>query len=233
VLLSNPFPIVLVLCGGESIMQVRYATARWIAILIIIVGVIAAIAGFVSQGGNVLSYDPTQVLVMGIIWVIVGLLLLLWILSPKDEPGVDLSVVNRMEGQIRGFDGRFKDIDARLDAKVGDVDARFGRRFGDYDARLGALEAAPRTFAKPAGPDDLKRIEGIGPKMEQALKAAGIDTFLKLSQANEGQIRNAIEAAGMSFAPSVPTWARQAQYLVDGDEEGFALYQEQLTAGRG
>jgi hypothetical protein len=36
----------------------------------------------------------------------------------------------------------------------------------------------------------------------------------------------------MRFAPSIPTWAKQARYLADGDTEGLTVYQNQLTAGR-
>lgn len=80
--------------------------------------------------------------------------------------------------------------------------------------------------------DDLTRIEGIGPKMRDALLAAGITTFEELEAATEGQLHAAIEAAGMSFAPSIPTWSRQAAYLVWGDEAGFQEYIARLTAGR-
>jgi predicted flap endonuclease-1-like 5' DNA nuclease len=84
----------------------------------------------------------------------------------------------------------------------------------------------------PAQPDDLKIVEGIGPKMEAALNAAGIMTFAQLAASSEDTLRAAIEKAGMRFAPSVPTWARQAQYAAEGDLEGLKAYQESLTAGR-
>lgn len=84
----------------------------------------------------------------------------------------------------------------------------------------------------PSVPDDLKRIEGIGPKMANALAAAGIDTFAKLSQSSEETIRAAIDAAGMRFAPSVPTWPRQAAYAAQGDWDGLKAYQDTLKAGR-
>ncbi|MCA9906417.1 MAG: DUF4332 domain-containing protein, partial [Anaerolineae bacterium] len=92
-------------------------------------------------------------------------------------------------------------------------------------------EAKPRR-AKSADRDDLKRIEGIGPKMEKALNAAGIETFARLAEATDAELHAAIEAQGMRFAPSIPTWARQAEYLARGDEAGFEAYKEHLTAGR-
>jgi predicted flap endonuclease-1-like 5' DNA nuclease len=80
--------------------------------------------------------------------------------------------------------------------------------------------------------DDLTRIEGIGAKMATALEAAGITTFAALSRANPSTLRQALEAAGLRFAPSLPTWARQARYLEKGDEAGFKAYTDGLVAGR-
>jgi predicted flap endonuclease-1-like 5' DNA nuclease len=95
-----------------------------------------------------------------------------------------------------------------------------------------ATFAAPEAPPTPAVPDDLKLVEGIGPKMEKALHNAGILTFVQLASASEQQIRAAIEAAGMRFAPSIPTWAKQARYLADGDRDGLRAYQDSLTSGR-
>jgi predicted flap endonuclease-1-like 5' DNA nuclease len=68
--------------------------------------------------------------------------------------------------------------------------------------------------------------------MDAALKAAGITTFARLAQTSEDDLRAAIEAAGMRFAPSVATWAEQAAYAARGDWDGLAALQESLTAGR-
>jgi predicted flap endonuclease-1-like 5' DNA nuclease len=229
-------------------MQVRFDTARWIGAFIAVVGTIGLILAFVQgPSGSVLGFIPEQVWLLSGLWAVAGSLLLWLGFRTADEPSLDLSVVNRLETQVKGFDSRFKDLDARVDAKVGDVDNRFSRRVGDYDGKLGtldtrvtALEAAPRTMGFAAlevtevirTPDDLKVIEGIGPKMETALNAAGIMTFAQLAQASESQLRDAVEKAGMSFAPSIPTWARQAKYLVDGDQAGFDAYVARLTGGR-
>jgi predicted flap endonuclease-1-like 5' DNA nuclease len=232
-------------------MQIRFANARFIAVLIIVIGGIGLIAWFLRNqaGDGVFGFIPQQVLILSILWIIVGILLLLFI-RQGDEPSVDVNAVNRLETQVKNFDSRFKDMDARLEARVGDVDNRFSRRVGDYDGKLGAfdtrltaLESTPKAEPRVMGfsgatevfqtPDDLKIIEGIGPKMEAALHAAGITTFAQLASASEDQLRDAVEGAGMSFAPSIPTWARQAQYLVDGDKAGFDAYVAKLIAGRG
>ena len=93
-----------------------------------------------------------------------------------------------------------------------------------------AKKVGPR--GKKVKQDDLKIIEGIGPKMEKALKTAGLDTWAKLAEATDDQLRTAIEEAGMSFAPSLSTWARQAGFAARDDWDGLEQLQDELTAGR-
>ncbi|MEU7819632.1 helix-hairpin-helix domain-containing protein [Catellatospora sp. NPDC049133] len=83
-----------------------------------------------------------------------------------------------------------------------------------------------------AAGDNLQRIEGIGPKMEAALTAAGMGTYAAVAAADNAALRKAIEDGGLSFAPALLTWAQQAQLLADGDEEGLADLQRRLVAGR-
>jgi predicted flap endonuclease-1-like 5' DNA nuclease len=81
-------------------------------------------------------------------------------------------------------------------------------------------------------PDNLQRIEGIGPKMSAALVAAGIRTYGKLAESDVDTLREAIEAADLRFAPSIVTWARQARLLADGKEAEFKELTDWLIAGR-
>jgi len=85
---------------------------------------------------------------------------------------------------------------------------------------------------KSSSGDDLTKIEGIGPKMSDALKAAGIDTFEKLSNTDEDTLRQAIEDAGMRLAPSIPTWAEQAGHAAKGDWDALDKLQDELEGGR-
>jgi len=104
----------------------------------------------------------------------------------------------------------------------------------DEPAAAPVEEAAVEEPAveEPPGDDDLERVEGIGPRMATALRGAGIRTFRQLAESDEAALRAAIEVAGLKFAPSLVTWARQAQLLADGDEEGFADLARRLVAGR-
>lgn len=80
--------------------------------------------------------------------------------------------------------------------------------------------------------DDLERIEGIGPKISDALGVARIDTFAKLERASDDELRAALEHSGLRFTPSLSTWAEQAGFLARGDEAGFTALTGRLVAGR-
>jgi hypothetical protein len=80
--------------------------------------------------------------------------------------------------------------------------------------------------------DDLERIEGIGPKIAAALRSYSVNTFIELASSSEAALRQAIGAAGMRFAPNLPSWSPQAALLADGDEIGFVTLVDALKAGR-
>ncbi len=140
----------------------------------------------------------------------------------------------------RGDQAGFATYTAWLVAGVPPTDGSpdpLGTRFRASDRILAMAGAAPARAAEPAfrlgsGPDDLTIVEGIGPKMAAALHAAGIHTFAQLSTSTEPQLRSAVEAAGLPFAPSIPTWAKQADHLAKGDVAGFTAYTDRLVAGR-
>jgi predicted flap endonuclease-1-like 5' DNA nuclease len=80
--------------------------------------------------------------------------------------------------------------------------------------------------------DDLERIEGIGPRIAEILRAQGICSFAQLARSDADELRAALERGGLRFAPSLGTWAAQAGYLARGDAEGFADYTGLLIGGR-
>ena len=98
--------------------------------------------------------------------------------------------------------------------------------------RTEGRDSAVTSGAETRARDDLQRIEGIGPRIDQALQNSGINTFRDVSRASEQRLRAALEASGLSFAPSLTTWAEQATLLARGDEEGFKALTARLIAGR-
>jgi len=81
--------------------------------------------------------------------------------------------------------------------------------------------------------DDLKLIEGIGPKIEKLLHDAGIRTFKDLASADVSFLEEVLEKAGPRFRLADPTtWPRQAALAAAGKWEELKELQESLMGGR-
>jgi predicted flap endonuclease-1-like 5' DNA nuclease len=81
--------------------------------------------------------------------------------------------------------------------------------------------------------DDLKIVEGIGPKIEELLHNDGIKTWLALGEASYERLKKILDNAGPRFAMHNPTtWPRQSMLAHKGDWDGLKKMQDELTAGR-
>jgi F-type H+-transporting ATPase subunit gamma len=94
------------------------------------------------------------------------------------------------------------------------------------------LVEAERNLGEDVASDDLTRLEGIGPKVSAALKAAGYDTFAKIAEANETELRVTLERAGIKLAPAAATWPHQAALAARGAWNELKQMQDSLVGGR-
>ena len=79
--------------------------------------------------------------------------------------------------------------------------------------------------------DDLKVVEGIGPKIENILNDAGITTFQQLSQTKPERLYEILHDANLRLADPT-TWPEQAR-LAQGDNwDMLKALQDRLQAGR-
>jgi len=93
--------------------------------------------------------------------------------------------------------------------------------------------AAAEGAATPVQPDDLSKIEGIGPKISELLQAADIKTFAQLAKAEAGRLSQILEEAGPQFKLADPsTWPKQAALAAAGKWEELETLQDQLKGGR-
>ena len=90
---------------------------------------------------------------------------------------------------------------------------------------------APKKKAAKA--DDLKIIEGIGPKIAEVLTAAGIVTFADLAGSTAEKIKEILDASEGSFnAADTTTWPEQAQLAADGKMDELKAVQDKLNGVR-
>ncbi len=81
--------------------------------------------------------------------------------------------------------------------------------------------------------DDLKVIEGIGPKIEGLLHDAGIKTWADLANASEETVQQVLDDAGPRYRMHSPaTWSKQAQLCVEEKWQELEAYQDELKGGR-
>ena len=91
---------------------------------------------------------------------------------------------------------------------------------------------AKKSPAKKAKGDDLKKIEGIGPKIAELLTNAGIPTFEALSNADFDTLREILDAAGSRYKIANPTtWPKQAGLAAAGKWDELKELQDRLDGG--
>jgi len=99
--------------------------------------------------------------------------------------------------------------------------------------RKGKRAAAPKAAAE-ARADDLKRIEGIGPKIAGVLQAAGIHTFAQLAATSAEGIAQILKEADPKLLnlADPTTWPQQAKLAAAGKWEDLKEWQAQLKGGK-
>ncbi|MGG8497686.1 50S ribosomal protein L21 [Tenacibaculum sp. TC6] len=97
------------------------------------------------------------------------------------------------------------------------------------------VQAAPKKETKKAAPkasakgDDLKKIEGIGPKIAETLVAAGISTFAELAKTDAAKIAEII--ADVRGNHVTDTWPKQASLAAEGKWDELKELQDKLDGG--
>ncbi|MFS4482521.1 50S ribosomal protein L21 [Hyunsoonleella sp. 2307UL5-6] len=104
-------------------------------------------------------------------------------------------------------------------------------------AKVEAKAVAPKAEAKkPATKkatgkaDDLKKVEGIGPKISSTLIEAGISTFAELANTDAAKISEII--AGVRGNHVTDTWPAQAKLAAEGKWEELKKWQDELDGGK-
>ena len=108
-------------------------------------------------------------------------------------------------------------------------------------AAVAAKKATPKKEATPkatpakkapakAKADDLKKVEGIGPKIASKLVAAGITTFADLAKTKPAKISEIISEVRGNHVTD--TWPAQAKLAADGKWDELKKWQDELDGGK-
>lgn len=96
-----------------------------------------------------------------------------------------------------------------------------------------AVEAPAKKAKKADAGDDLKKIEGIGPKIAELFNAEDIMTFAQLSETSTEKMQEILAAAGSRYASHNPgTWAKQAAMAAAGQWDELKAWQDEMNGGK-
>jgi len=92
-----------------------------------------------------------------------------------------------------------------------------------------AKKAAPKKSTKKGDKkgDDLKKVEGIGPKIAEHFNNAGISTFEELANSEVSRLQEILTAAGPRYKMHNPgSWPKQARMAADGKWDELKEWQD-------
>jgi large subunit ribosomal protein L27 len=96
-----------------------------------------------------------------------------------------------------------------------------------------AVAAAPAPAAPKGEKDKLRKIEGIGPKIEGLLHDAGILTFAQLASTEVEKIKEILAAAGKRYQMHDPTsWPLQSGMAAEGKWDELEKWQDEHDHGK-
>jgi len=199
-----------------------------------------------------MTYLITQILLCLLAAFLLGLLLGWWLWSRGCDKKIEDTVAEwrvKFERAESDWKARLADLEAKLKAASAgagaskehesliaklkaDVESH-RKRADDADAQIKILLVELDEYRTAAEPDDLTRIEGIGPKIQDLLYGAKIYTWASLSKTDVGRLKEILDAAGERFQMHEPkTWPEQAQLAAEGRWEELDKLQELLRGGR-
>jgi predicted flap endonuclease-1-like 5' DNA nuclease len=89
------------------------------------------------------------------------------------------------------------------------------------------------SAALSSAPDNLKLVEGIGPKIEEILNKNQVFSFAQLAATPVSRIKEMLIAEGNRFAMHDPaTWPAQALLAANAEWENLKAYQTYLNSGK-
>jgi predicted flap endonuclease-1-like 5' DNA nuclease len=197
---------------------------RRIAWIVILLGIGQAIVAFIANSNGILGFSGIQLLALGVIYVIVGVLLLIFF-SGSFEPAPQPMAQPRT-------------TPVRSSAPPAPIMPKASVPAPTPTVITQAAPTAPTSTAVPSmrtttKRDDLLIIEGIGPKSKEALYKGGITTFEQIANLSPDDLYRIVKIeGGVNLVNDTKTWPKQARLLADGKVKEFEEYVKYLVNSR-
>ncbi|MBL0737984.1 hypothetical protein JI750_13860 [Flavobacterium sp. GN10] len=171
--------------------------------------------------------------------VLVGLICgILGYLLGKMNSKNDNSLSASLQADLDACKANTKNLNARISTLEADLTAKTKASVQSFAATTPAVipfdsDLAANVLGKKIKENDLKIVEGIGPKIEALFNAAGINTWYELSQTSTEKLQSILDAGGENYAMHNPsTWARQALLAYQGKWQDLKEWQDSLLGGK-
>lgn len=193
-------------------------------------------------------------LMKGLIWILLALLLGIvigWLLRSVTARrqiirarahNVDMAELERLRGRVANLEPIVAERDRLLMEQAASSTGEYTQQ-SDVAAEPPPIESASpparpdvetgrAVLGRPIELDDLKVVEGIGPKIEELCHGIGIRTWWDLSTTEVSLLRTMLDDAGTRFRTQEPgTWPEQAKLLASGRWDEFRALTERLVGG--
>lgn len=153
--------------------------------------------------------------------------------APKESPKEE-SIVGKIATEI---EETLEDVVDTVKAVAHVVSEKIDEAVENFNSPEAAEEKVeetePTKAADFAAKDDLKTVEGIGPKIEEILYAAGIHTFSSLQNTAVDKLKSILAEAGGRYKSHNPsTWPKQAGMAAAGKWDELKKWQDELDGGK-
>ena len=174
-------------------------------------------------------------LLTGLVFGILG-----YFLGKKTSSNIDHSLAMSLQSELDACKKHTKSLTTRitsLEADLGEKKVKSVKKksiaINTTPAFLFDAGIAKTVFRKKVKENDLKIVEGIGPKIEGLLNAAGITTWKDLSEATIEKLQAILDGSGENYAIHNPsTWGKQALLAYEGKWEELKAWKEGLRSGK-
>ncbi|WJS93719.1 hypothetical protein NYQ10_16640 [Flavobacterium johnsoniae] len=175
------------------------------------------------------------ILIPALVGLICGILgYLLGKMNSKNDDSLALSLqadLDACKANTKNLNARIATLEADLAAKAKVTTQSFAAAAPTlipFDATLAA-----NVLGKKIKENDLKIVEGIGPKIEALFNNDGIKTWHELSQASTEKLQSILDSGGENYAIHNPsTWAKQALLAYQGKWQELKDWQDSLLGGK-
>ncbi|WP_433811180.1 hypothetical protein [Flavobacterium johnsoniae] len=141
--------------------------------------------------------------------------------------------INSLEENLENCRKNNLTLKSKIDELEKGVDKTFSFSGNSFTEIPFNSELVYEIFGKRIKENDLKIVEGIGPKIEELFKNAGVDTWYKLSKTSVEKCQQILDNGGENFNMHNPeTWPAQADYAYKGKWQDLKDWQDVLDGGK-